>query len=239
MSSGDKDARSFYDWILVAEEDDEDEVPIEALFQDLPLAGLIFPLNKWTLGKWNEAQCERVKEGLGLVDLRDMQVFEGGVTSVVGRFWNGGGGIGRGGKGLKLVEGKRYRISPRIVDFNGGKILSGLVECDLRYHHPLKSTSKSRLENVPFLHMILDPHSFSVFPSTGTTGGFYSERLRKEEGVIQKLFRELGSLGVKGAKNLVLKDSQREAMRRILTGRLSVVWGPPGSVFFYCFLWSF
>ncbi|KAH8828421.1 hypothetical protein DL96DRAFT_1603184 [Flagelloscypha sp. PMI_526] len=215
MPAGDKE-RTFYDFLLVDDTDGDDELPVEALFSDLPLAGLVFPLNRWTVPRWN-AQHVRVRTSLALADLREMEIVEDPAsgareTKVVIRVWTGAGG-------LKLVQGRRYRTSPRIVDFNGSKVLSGLVECDLRY------SSSSNVAEVPFLQMILDPRSFSITPPSLFSG----EVLRKEEGAIQRLFRELGNLDVAGAKNLVLKDSQREAMRRILTGRLSVVWGPPGT----------
>jgi hypothetical protein len=49
----DKD-RSFYDYLLTEDSDDNlNHLPVEALFDDLSVSGLVFPLNKYTSARWS------------------------------------------------------------------------------------------------------------------------------------------------------------------------------------------
>lgn len=215
MPAGDKD-RTFFDYLMCAEDTDRSPMgalPVEALFDDLAVSGLLFPLNRWTKPRW-QAQHPSVQSSLCVADLRDMTI-QGEHRSVIMRVW---------ADGMRLVVGGRYRISPRYVDFNINKILASLVEHDLRMSSV--DGGDNNIEDSPFLQLIVDPRGFSRSP----IGNHEKEDLLREERIIQRLFRELGGLGVADAASLVLKDSQREAMRRILTGRLAVVWGPPGAV---------
>jgi hypothetical protein len=209
----DKD-RAFYDYLLVEDDDGiagphegPNELPVEALFDDLSVSGHIFPLTRYTKHKWQD-QHPIVQAKLRVADIRDL-VVQGNNTKVTLQTWSA--------MGLKFASGRRYRISRRLVDFNIGKVLATLVELDLRWDADEGQSSK----NIPFLQLISDPQSF-------TSSEAASQRLLKKEQGIQSKYRELQRLGSKSAEALMLKSSQRRAAKRMLSRRLSVVWGPPG-----------
>jgi hypothetical protein len=202
----DKD-RSFYDYLLVEEESNDDDIPAEALFDDLAVAGLVFPLNKFTRPRWTE-QDPTVQRKVAVADIRDM-TSDGRVITVVARIW--------GGTEINLVKGHQYRISPRLVDFNITKVLTTFVELD--FH----CTEEDDPTKVPFLQLIIDPKSFARDDDPAVL-----EELRSQGARIQRLFRQLRNLDVTSANYLVLKMSQQRAAQRILSNRLAVVWGPPG-----------
>jgi len=213
----DKD-RAFFDYLLAEDCDDMNagnnlnqfSVPVEALFDDLGVSGLMFPLNKYTKSKWNE-QHPIVQDKLLVADLRDIDI-QGHKTVVTLQTW--------GSFNLKLVQGRRYRLSPRLVDFNLAKILSTLLELDLRLDGDITAVPK-----LPFLQLITKPRSLA-FDGEGTSN--MSKTALETETSIQSLFRELHNLGSDAAGALILKSSQRRAARRILSQRLTVIWGPPG-----------
>ena len=226
MPAADKD-RAFYDHLLVQDEDSEDNadgesndgIPVEALFDDLGVSGLVFPLNKKTQAKW-DAQHSVVQRKLFVADLRDI-VIEDQKSTVTLRTW--------GGWGVKLIKGHQYRLSPRLVDFNMPKILSTLLELDLRFEGPNgedQNNSQSH-DSVPFLQLISNPWSFS---GVGADDGLRKKLLQIENN-IQSFFRELKDLDISAAGALVLKSSQHRAAQQILLNRLSVIWGPPGNSF--------
>jgi hypothetical protein len=213
----DKD-RAFFDYLLVEDCDDtivgndfdQSNVPAEALFDDLGVSGLMFPLNRHTKNKWNE-QHPIVQNNLLVADLRDIDI-QGHQTLVTLQTW--------GKSNTILVQGHRYRLSPRLVDFNLAKILSTLLELDLRLDGDATTVPK-----VPFLQLITNPRSL-IFDEEGSSD--MSKAALKTETSIQSLFRELHDLGSDSAGALILKSSQRRAARRILSQRLTVIWGPPG-----------
>ncbi|KDQ50871.1 hypothetical protein JAAARDRAFT_211450 [Jaapia argillacea MUCL 33604] len=228
----DKD-RAFFDYILVEDLDSsptdtksalhgnldapmENDVPLEALFDDLPVSNLVFPLNRFTQPRWLESQHPEVQRGLFIVDVRDIFI-EGGKTKVVLNTW-GTGGFPEGATG----KGRRWRLSPRLVDFNLVKILSTLLELDLKCDRG--DVQEDDEDEVPFLQLISNPHAFSVRSASDM-----SAEMLKEEVSIHGMFRELAGLGSVGASALCLKTSQRRATKRILANRLSVIWGPPGT----------
>lgn len=208
MSAADKD-KSFYDYLLVQDESSDDQIPVEALFDDLKVSGLVFPLNKYTRSKWGE-QHPTVQAQLQLADLRDINT-DGRKTQVVLRTW--------GGLKVKFEEGYHYRISPRMVDFNITKVLSTLVELDFQCVDPndMYDIDPGR---VPFLQVILDPRSLRT--------DLDHKQSRNAGQSIQRLFKRLQDLDVDSASPLVLKASQNRAAQQILSNRLSVIWGPPG-----------
>ncbi|KAF8584284.1 hypothetical protein K439DRAFT_1616799 [Ramaria rubella] len=63
--------RGFFDYILVEESDEnsanesigDTHLPLEALFNDLHVSGVLFPLNRYARNKWEDSQAEEVKEG--------------------------------------------------------------------------------------------------------------------------------------------------------------------------------
>lgn len=198
MPSGDKD-KAFYDYIMTEDDTGPDDIPVEALFDDLSVAGLLFPLNRNTKSKW-DAQNVIVRRKLLVADLRDIAV-DGQRTKVTIQTW--------GGWDVKLVAGHHYRLSPRLIDFNTTKILSTLLELDI-------AATTSFDADVPFLQLILNPRSFGDDPEFVEMG----KEFVKVENNIQSMFRQLKDLDTAGgAGALVLKPSQHRAVQRILSSR--------------------
>jgi hypothetical protein len=212
----DKD-HPFYDKLLVKDSTSESEmvgtIPVEALFDDLAVSGHVFPLSRYARANW-DAQPSAVREQVTAADIRDIRAV-GRETLVTLRAWST--------SRILLDHGAHYRLSPRFVDFNTTKVLSSLFEVDLQYEMAISDNDRrlpNDLTRVPYLQVILDPQSFGQVPT--------SEKGRKIEADIQKLFKDLDGLGKASAQSLVLKPSQHNAVKRILTNRLSVIWGPPG-----------
>ncbi|PPQ79589.1 hypothetical protein CVT26_015431, partial [Gymnopilus dilepis] len=67
----------FFDKLLVPElqgsDFDGDAIPVEALFDDLGVSGLVFPLSRYTKAHWTK-QDTRVQEGLSVADVRNVYV---------------------------------------------------------------------------------------------------------------------------------------------------------------------
>ncbi|ESK97371.1 aaa atpase [Moniliophthora roreri MCA 2997] len=210
MPNSDKEL-SFFGYLLVEDDKDDDfsELPTEALFDDLGLSGIIFPLNRYTKEKWL-SQHPDVQNHLFVAGVRDMSL-DGENTQVSIQTW--------GGADIQFVLGKRYRLSPRLVDFNTAKILSTLFELDLRC---------STGEPVPFLQLVLDPNLFRRESRSAQSEEFL-KALRRAGVKIQSLFQQLKGLDVESAGPLLLKASQDRAAQHVLMNRLSVIWGPPGT----------
>ncbi|KAJ7270062.1 hypothetical protein B0H12DRAFT_1178144, partial [Mycena haematopus] len=209
IPAGDKD-KAFYDYIMTEDDTGPDDIPVEALFDDLSVAGLLFPLNRNTKARWDN-QNAVVRQKLLVADLRDIAV-DGQRTKVTVQTW--------GGWDVRLVAGHHYRVSPRLVDFNTTKVLSTLLELDIAATTGLDA-------DVPFLQLILNPRSFGDDPDFVEMG----KEFVKVENSIQSMFQQLKKLDTAGgaAGALVLKPSQHRAVQRILSNRLSVLWGPPGT----------
>lgn len=220
-SSNDKDS-VFYDKLLVADtpnrssdEDCGNRLPVEALFDDLGVSGLVFPLNRFTRPSWAR-QDPRVRREVWMADVRNV-CSERRSTMVSLRMW--------GTCEAALVPGTVYRLSPRLVDFNTSKILSALFELDLEWESALDELSSRERECcphafVPFLQLILDPTSF---------GEIQNAEINVEmEREVQARFKTLKELGSDEAGGLVLMASQHRAAQHIMGNRLSVIWGPPG-----------
>jgi hypothetical protein len=207
----DKD-RSLYDYLLTEDSDDNldqsNSLPVESLFDDLSVSGLVFPLNKYTRAKWS-SQHPAVQRNLMIVDLQDI-IIEKGETRVLMQVWS---------IDVKLTPNRRYRFSPRLVDFNMVTVLSTILELDLRCETGPYGGLDGK--DVPFLRLISDPHSFGREYADST-------EVVKIATSIQHFFQERHSLGSEEAGALVLKASQLKAANRILSHRLAVVWGPPG-----------
>ncbi|KAF8171884.1 hypothetical protein BJ912DRAFT_994826 [Pholiota molesta] len=108
-----------------------------------------------------------------------------------------------------LKVGDIYRLSPRLVDFNTSKILSSLFECDFNGNpkEPYGQTrTRTRMTCImsTLLALITAPASFGKIHD--------AKKYVKTEAEIQKLF-----------------PSQHRAAQRILSNRLSIIWGPPGT----------
>ena len=126
-------------------------------------------------------------------------------------------------------KGKAYRLLLCFVDFNLVKVLSTLVELDLQVTDP-----SGDLSSLPqFIQLCIDPLQFSHHSSVSKE---MSAKYIKTENVINGLFRVLNSLGTMDATlPLILKPSQRDAARKVLLNRLSVIWGPPGIALSFLF----
>lgn len=213
VPSTDKDM-SFFDYLLVEDISSDNEIPIEAMFDDLAVSGLVFPLNRWTKPHW-DSQHPKVKENLLLVDLRNVCSVNGKLVVNVRAYGSS-----------TLVFGRHYRLSPRLVDFNTTKILSSLFELDLRWENREDAEYLDDTEEtgdhrgVAFLQLITNPKSFGRVPKA-------KESLAIEENT-QRVFRNLKNLDVAAARSLLLKPSQHRATQRLLANRLAVIWGPPG-----------
>lgn len=219
----DKD-RPFYDKLLAKDNTSESEmdgtIPVEALFDDLAVSGHVFPLSRYARANW-DAQPSAVREQLTTADIKDIKAV-GRETLVTLRAWST--------SQIRLEHGTHYRLSPRFIDFNTTKVLSSLFEIDLQYETEINANDRrlvNDLARVPYLQVILDPQSFGQVPAP--------EKGLKTEADIQKLFKDLEGLGEANARSLVLKPSQHKAVQRILTNRLSVIWGPPGELGFIFF----
>ncbi|KAJ3833831.1 hypothetical protein F5878DRAFT_387710 [Lentinula raphanica] len=212
LAASDKD-RTFFDYLLVEDRDCDDpsqsdaHIPVEALFDDLAVSGLVFPLNRNTKSRW-QLQNPIVRKDLLLADIRDISI-DGSRTKVTLQTW--------GEATFNFCKECTYRISPRLVDFNVSKILSALFELDLK--HELECIS------VPYIRIIRNPKLFNQ-ENVGSTARKVLEKAGNE---MQSLFRMLEGLDVAAAKPLVLKASQNRAAKHILSNRLSVIWGPPGT----------
>jgi hypothetical protein len=218
--------RTFYDHLLVEDVDADADagasasssIPVEALFDDLPLAGLVFPLTRYTRARW-DAQPADVRRHLLLADVRELAVH-GAATAVSLFTW------GSMNCDITLAPGRQYRLSPRYIDFNLSKILSTLLELDLRCEGGRLAGDAP--ETPAFVSLISDPRAFA----TGDEDWMRAAALAVNmESTLQATFRELHQLGAEPAGALLLKPSQRKAARRILSHRLAVVWGPPGRPF--------
>jgi hypothetical protein len=217
--------RAYFDYILVKEDDKNDHsdqprgechLPLEALFDDLSVCGLVFPLNRYIRSKWEDGQATEVKDGsLWVADIRDVKITDG-KTQVVMRTWSGGGAA------KTLSVGATYRLSPRLVDFNTTKMLSTLVELDLQMTPVATSLSDKSLPL--FAELISKPKSFSGHGSAvSPTEAFRIKVVLDAETSMHRLYTELRELGNENAGALVLKASQRRAARRILSERLTVM----------------
>ena len=219
--STDKD-RAFYDKLLVmdtpnslSDEDCDDKLPVEALFDDLGVSGLVFPLNRFTKANWSR-QDPRIQQEVWVADVRN--VYTEKRNSMVSlRTW--------GTCETSLIPGTIYRLSHRLVDFNTTKVLSALFELDLKWEFAMDELSTQEQECyphgfIPFMQLVLDPTSFGQIPA--------ADKYVKTEKEIQNLFRTLKELGNDKAGSLVLKASQHRATQRIMGNKLSVIWGPPG-----------
>ena len=221
--------RAFYDKLLVLDSVNSStlegcyDIPAEALFDDLDVSDLVFPLNWFTKPNWLR-QSPRVQQEILLADVRNISTDKGGhETLIVLRTW--------GTSNMQFTEGTMYRLSSRLVDFNTTKILSALFEQDLCWDAQIEDLyyddEPTAHRNVPFLKLILDPNSFGSMHMA-------REYVKIENG-IQKLFRDLKDLNNEIAGSLVLKASQHRATQRILSNRLSVIWGPPGAYIYFTF----
>ncbi|PPQ75118.1 hypothetical protein CVT26_008296 [Gymnopilus dilepis] len=194
---------------------DDDSLPVEILFDDLGVADLVFPLNSRTRDNWAK-QDHSVQQELLIADVQNVCLSDDREhTMVTIRVWGTGC--------LEFREGKRYRLSSRLVDFNTSKILSNLLEMDILWESRERSSQivDHMHAGLPFLQLITDSKSLGLLPM--------AKQYLKAELKIQKQFCDLMDLGNVSAGSLVLKDSQHQATRQILANRLAIIWGPPGT----------
>ncbi|PPQ78203.1 hypothetical protein CVT26_007583, partial [Gymnopilus dilepis] len=209
---------ALFDKLLVQDMSDIEShgicIPPEALFNDLAVSGLVFPLNKSTIHNWDK-QDPRIQESLLVADVRSVRNSPDRRQPIVSLSVWGNGEI-------VLEKGKTYRLSPRFVDFNTRKVLSALWEIDLLWDFSGNvDGQKNAHHGIPFLQLIADRKSFRKFPM--------AEQYVKKERGIQALFEDLKTMGNNVAASLVLKSSQHQACQQILSNELSIIWGPPGN----------
>ncbi|TEB37698.1 hypothetical protein FA13DRAFT_1621598 [Coprinellus micaceus] len=210
---------SFFEYLLAEDVSSETEIPVEAMFDDLAVSGVVIPPNRSTKLHW-DSQHHRVKENVLLADLRNISSVNGKLVVNVQTYGTPTNQI--------LVHGRHYRLSPRLVDFNTTKVLSSLFELDLRWGDRERNTyglldrsiELAGHRGVPFLQLIMDPKSFGRVPE--------AKELLVTEDNTQRVFRNLKNLDVAAAASLLLKSSQHRATQRLLANRLAVIWGPPG-----------
>lgn len=201
--------RTFFGYLLTEDDDANLDLPVEALFDDLAVFNTLFTLNNFTRNKW-ALQPERVRKELFVADVYDI-VIRDFQTFVVLRTY--------GSADLRLKKRTIYRLSPRLVDFNITKVLSTLVDIDFQVpSYPGYMILPS------FVQLFSDPTAFAKLASDPFS--VVQESIEYEK-VIHKRIYELSELAP-SAKILLLQPSQRQAFKRILKYRLSIIWGPPG-----------
>ena len=204
----DKD-RSYFGYILTEDVDTGSGLPVEALFDDLAVFNLVFPLNKYLRHRWT-SQPDIVQKRLFVADVQEMNVRNFKTYVVLKTF---------GDYGLRLKPKAIYRLSPRFVDFNITKILSTLLEMDLQ-----TPTIPGYMLQHPFLQLFSDPKGFAKVAINDARTEAYHETEKK----IERGLRELANLDHECARLLLLKPSQNQCLMRLLKYRLAVIWGPPG-----------
>ncbi len=80
---------AFYDKLLVLDSSestnngtDPGALPVEALFDDLGVSGLVFPLNRWTKANWGQ-QHPRVQRELVVADVRNVYTDKNAASTMV------------------------------------------------------------------------------------------------------------------------------------------------------------
>src|SRR5579859_656864 len=175
--------------------DTADEPPPEVLFEDLLYFNSVFPLAK---AKW-DSQPDTILRNIALA--HPVSLDQSMATLQLYR-----------SSKFKLTPGDKFRLVPRLVDFNISKILRNILEVDV----------SARSGPKPFLLRLLENPS-----EVGRT--IIGEDTEREERRLNVLYRQLRDLGNTDANQLVFQPSQRRAMRSILKRQVTVVWGPPGS----------
>jgi len=184
--------------------------PLATFIQILTLidtvSSLVFPLTRWTKGKWDQ-QHPLIREKCFVANVAEIQVVSHVHDSIDPKDESISQAIVQtyGTYGNLLKKGSLYRISPRLVDFNLARTLLNLVTLDF-----LQDTEVE----VPFILLITDPQIFAISPSFG------GKKALDAEARINQRFNELASLGVSHAAALTLKSSQRKAARRMIGSRL-------------------
>ncbi|PPQ97003.1 hypothetical protein CVT26_006447 [Gymnopilus dilepis] len=208
-----------FDKLLVRDtsdrEDCSDDIPVEALLDDLALSSVVLPFNDYATGVWLQ-QHPRVRDHILLADVNKIHPnAEGQYPTVDLRI------SGTPQQTLELEKGGLYRLSPRLVDFNTAKVLSSLFELDLEWDvKGAPEHDDSVHYGIPFLQLVMAPHSLAELPT--------SRQYMETGKTLQRLLCDLADFNDPAARSLVLKSSQHEACQHILSNRLSVIWGPPG-----------
>ncbi|KAH6869217.1 hypothetical protein BKA70DRAFT_1131921 [Coprinopsis sp. MPI-PUGE-AT-0042] len=200
-----------YRHILIEENEDTGNIPIEFVFDDLLLSGAAIPLGTEAGSRWERCSSQ-VRGKIQIVDITQVSVDE----IVAMHIWT------RSRKPLQ--PGQRYRLIPRLVDFITDKVLACLFECDLRWADARMSDSDHQLEgdhrNIPFIQFIADPASFGK--------NAMHEALFKVGEHIHGAYDSSMISGGKGMSLLSCGPSQYAAIQSVLSNRLTVIWGPPG-----------
>ena len=169
------------------------------------VCSLVFPLTRWTKGKW-EQQHPLIREKCFVANVVEIQVVSHANDSIDPKGESSSQAIIQtyGTYGNLLKPGRLYRISPRLVDFNLSRTLLNLVTLDFM----------NDITEVPFISLITDPQEFAISPTFG------GRKALDAEATINQRFNELTTLGVSHATALTFKSSQRKAARRMIGSRL-------------------
>ncbi|KAJ3060608.1 Tripartite DNA replication factor, partial [Quaeritorhiza haematococci] len=140
------------------------------------------------------------------------------------------------GQNLKLERGKRYKLLPRLIDFNTKKLVTNLIEIDMDARKKLNSTtpsssssssssSSASASQLPtFLRALRDTNQFGTeTPDDEDTLKSY----RDDEARLFTLYKELTGLNPQ-LEGLSLHKSQRVAFEAVMERRMTLLWGPPG-----------
>lgn len=219
--------RAYYEYILCEDRYfnehtrstcEDTGLPVEALFNDLLVFNLMFPLVPGTRARW-DAQPKEVRESILVANIDDI-TLHGNKMVVTCKTW--------GASGVQLQKGRVYRLSPRLVDFNLYKVLSTLLELDLRTP-PQPPLGHPKAPVPAFLQLISSPRTFASFKANDGEEDDCATSMLREEKVINNVFSSLArNLDLENAEKLVLKSTQRSALWRVMSHRLTVIWGPPG-----------
>jgi len=137
----------------------------------------------------------------------NIQLTQFQATMVFLRLWGNYDGPKRGAK---------YRLLPRLIDFNTPKVLSALLNIDIQWELQSTASQITPHRQIPFVQLVSDPCSLGMI---GDSNLYLSSEFTIHERLLQ--YKQ-------GLKVIILLHSQREALQCFLSYRLSVIWRPPG-----------
>jgi hypothetical protein len=225
-TAGNADGRMYFDYLLVEDTDpfpseadgaQDTSVPAEALFYDLSMCSYMIGTSPIAIRCW-DMQHPDVRSKLLLANVGDVHASSD--TEFTLQIWPFDRDEIHKAERLQLVKGRQYRLSPRFFDFNFKKVLTTLWEIDLA--HELAPVGEKPL----FLQLISNPRSFAQGRCSRTKDS------RAVLALDQRLSSQLKQMyedGTDASGMLLLKPSQQKATQRVLTRKLAVVWGPPGT----------
>ncbi|GAA94384.1 uncharacterized protein L969DRAFT_199954 [Mixia osmundae IAM 14324] len=168
-------------------------------FPDLALSNARVPLTYGAAASWR-SMSDEVRESVHFASIESVDD-----TLVCLRTWSD--------PWKQPEKGSEYQVHLRLTDFSFRNILTRLMIIDISSTQSLH----------PFVSLVSDADAFAAEPSFG---GSADELAREAQ--MSSLFTALKGLRPDIAR-VAFQPTQRRAFRRMLTNRLSVVFGPPGS----------